>query len=107
MPGKLCYFDVNGRADAIRCMLSHANFDYEDDRFSFEQFGERKAAGEFPLGQAPVWVEDGFTTCQTNAILRSLAIRLGYYSEDPIIAWNIDSIMDYVDDMQGIKAKYL
>ena len=94
MPGKLCYFDMNGLSDAIRNMLRHANFQYEDERLSLEEFAAKKASGE--LSSLPAWIEDGFTTTQSNAILRSLAIRLGYYHEDPMITWNIDSLMDYI-----------
>ena len=107
MPGCLVYFDVNGRADPIRNMLSHANFQYEDKRLSFEEFGGMKAAGEFPLGSVPIWVEDGFKLTQSNAILRTLAIRLGYYCEDPLIAWNIDSLMDFMNDVMGKKVPYM
>ena len=98
---------MNGRADPIRNMLCHANFQYEDERLSYEQFGQMKAAGEFPLGSAPIWIEDGFKTCQSNAVLRSLAIRLGYYHEDPMICWNIDSLMDFMEDMQSKKSAYM
>ena len=38
MPGKLHYFDMGGRGEAIRALLFHANFQYEDYRLSFEQF---------------------------------------------------------------------
>ena len=107
MPGKLTYFDVNGRADPIRNLLCHANFQYEEDRLSFEQFGQLKPTGVFPLGSMPVWEEDGFKTVQSNAILRMLAIRLGYYPEDPILAWNCDSLMDFMEDMQGKKQGYM
>ena len=42
MPGKLIYFDLGGRAEAIRAMLAHANYQYEDDRQSIEQFSNLK-----------------------------------------------------------------
>ena len=80
MPGKLTYFDMNGRAEAIRNLLCHANFDYDDNRLSFDQFGDMKAAEHFPLGCVPIWEEDGFKMVQSSAILRMLGIRLGYYS---------------------------
>ena len=95
MPGKLSYFDLNGRVDACRMALSHANFQYEDNRLSFEQFGAMKAGGELPLGSAPIWEEDGFTMCQSNAILRMIGIRCGYYHTDPMICWAIDSMLDF------------
>ena len=31
MPGKLTYYNLGGRAEGIRAMLAHANFDYEDN----------------------------------------------------------------------------
>ena len=99
MPGKLYYFQLNGRSGAIRCMLDHANFQYEDERFAFPEFGPMKEANptQFPLGSAPIWEEDGFTMCQSSAILRALGIRLGYYSEDPMTCWQIDSILDFLE----------
>ena len=101
MPGTLMYFDIGGRAEAIRALLGHARFQYEDKRLSFEEFGAKKQSGELPLGSAPVWVEDGFTMCQSSAVLRMLGIRLGYYTDDPMCAWNIDSIVDFVEDNRG------
>lgn len=101
MPGTLQYFDLGGRAEAIRALLGHARFQYEDVRMSFEQFGAKKQSGELPLGSAPVWIEDGHTVCQSSAILRMLGIRLGYYTDDPMTAWAIDSLVDFVEDNRG------
>jgi hypothetical protein len=30
MPGKLYYFEMAGRVEAIRALLAHANFNYEN-----------------------------------------------------------------------------
>ena len=49
----------------------------------------------------PVWEEDGKVYPQSNAILRMLALRLGYYSEDHAICWEIDSMMDFCEDIFG------
>jgi len=99
MPGKLTYFDVNGRADCIRMMLNHAGAQYEDCRLSFPQFGEMKQQGCFPMGSVPVWDEDGFCMPDGCAILRMLAIRHGYYSDKPMIIHNIDSIVDFAEGL--------
>ena len=101
MPGKLTYFEAGGRAESIRMLLGHANFQYEDERLGMEEFKAGKESGRFPLGSMPVWEEDGVISCQSNAILRFLAIRLGYYTSDAQIAWNIDSILDYTEDLYG------
>ena len=99
MPGKLLYFDAGGRAEAIRAMLYHANFQFEDVRLSWPEFAQMKAAGHFPLGSIPVWEEDGTVYPQSNAILRMLAMRLGYYSQDHTTCWEIDSMMDFCEDI--------
>ena len=98
MPGKLYYFEVDGRAAGIRMLLAHSNTQYEDARQSFPAFGQLKQSGFLPLGSMPVWEEDGFKMCQSSAILRMLGIRHGYYSDDPMTCWAIDSIVDFMED---------
>ena len=36
-----------------------------------------------------------------------LGVRLGYYSEDPLTCWAIDSIVEYIEDMQGKFSPYI
>eukprot|EP00806_Schmidingerella_arcuata_P002018 Macronucleus_2825.p2 GENE.Macronucleus_2825~~Macronucleus_2825.p2 ORF type:complete len:218 (+),score=74.43 Macronucleus_2825:1-654(+) len=99
MPGKLTYFGLQGRAEAIRSMLAHGNVDYEDCRVEQDKAAEMKESGESPLGSLPIWQEDGFTVCQSNAILRMMGIRHGYYTTDPTIAYQIDSLCDLQEDI--------
>ena len=66
-----------------------------------------KQNGSLPLGSMPVWEEDGFKMCQSSAILRMLGIRLGYYSDDPMICFAIDSIVDFMEGLQPKFAGYL
>ncbi len=56
---KLVYFPVHARGEAIRMLAAHAEIPHKDERVTFEEFGARKAAGEFPVGQVPVWCENG------------------------------------------------
>ena len=50
------------------------------------------------MGSVPVWEEDGVQYCQSNAILRMLGIRFGYYTTDADVAWEIDSLLDYMEE---------
>ena len=45
---KFIYFPIYARGASIKMLLSHGDVKYEDDQCTFEQFGERKASGEFP-----------------------------------------------------------
>ena len=60
MPGKLTYFDLGGRAEGIRALLFHANFQYEDCRINFEEWASFREST--PLGSLPIWDEDGVRT---------------------------------------------
>ena len=98
---------MNGRADAIRTMLAHANFKYDDQRITSEEFALLRQRNGLPLGSMPVWEEDGYMVCQSSAILRMLGIRCGYYSEDPMICWAIDSLIDFHEGLQADFARYI
>ena len=107
MPGTLVYFDVNGRGEAIRAMLSHAGHQYNDERIGFADFPAIKNSGRFPLCTMPIWEENGFTVSTSNGVLRALGVRLGYYSEDPKTAYAIDSMLDYAEDRMNDFNSYL
>ena len=55
----------------------------------------------------PVWEEEGAVYPQCSAILRMIGIRCGYYSEDPMACWAIDSLVDYIEDHTNKFAAYL
>ena len=97
MPGKLSYFGLGGRGEAIRALCAHANIDYENNVVESNQ--EMKESGYSPMGGLPVWEEDGFVVCQGNSIMRYIGMRHGYYSEDPQTCFNIDSLMDFAEDV--------
>ena len=106
MPGKLIYFGLEGRAASMRSMLTHAGVEYENCHVTMEEHHEMKASFKTPMGPLPIWEEDGFVICQSNAIMRFLAIRHGYYSEDPEICFNIDSLMDFTEDIMSLFGNY-
>ena len=99
---KLIYFPIYGRAAGIKILLAHANVDYTDDAVTFQDFGARKAAGEFPNGQVPCWVQDGQYYNESKAILRFLGAQHGYYPEDIFAAWDCDATVDFANDF-GVK----
>ena len=56
---KLYYFDIYGKAEAIRMLLNHAKVEFEDCRISKEEFAKMKEEGKLEFGQLPVVEHDG------------------------------------------------
>jgi glutathione S-transferase len=110
--GKLVYFSAaGGRGEPIRFLLRLAGVDFEDEMFTLADFGnpdsdyyKRKAAGEFATlaesgGGLPIWIENGKTYQETNAILRFLGARYGFYSTNPETMYEIDICMEKVEQV--------
>ena len=76
---KLVYFNVQGRGQAARYMLTHAGVEFEDHRISFEDWGAAKQNKTY--GEAtglPVYIgDDGVMRNQQNAILQYLGEKHG------------------------------
>ena len=96
MPGKLTYFALGGRAEPIRALLHLANHEFEDNRVTQDDLNTMRDS--LPLGSLPIWEEDGVTIAQSTAILRMLGIRHGMYTTDANTAWEIDSLLDFMEE---------
>eukprot|EP00912_Choanoflagellata_sp_UC4_P000849 UC4_evm1s523 len=110
--GKLIYFDqIGGRGEPIHILLNMSKVEHEYETFTLADFAnpdsdyhKRKAAGEFSKfavcgGGLPVYQENGKTYFETNAILRMLGARHGYYSTDPETMYQIDVCMEEVEQV--------
>ena len=98
-PIKLIYFDIPGKAEAIRLCASVGKVDFEDVRISRETLAEMKEHGALPYGQVPALdVGDGRMLAQSSAILRYVATLGGLHPSDPIEAARIDSIVAEEED---------
>ena len=97
---KLYYFDIYGRAESARLILSHAKQPYENVYIKGEDLAALKSSGKAEFGQVPLLeTEDGKFLSQSWSILRYLGRRFGYYpSDDAHTAWRIDSTIDAVED---------
>ena len=56
---KLTYFGFHARAGPTRMLLDHSKQEWENEVLTPEQFGERKAAGDFPAGSLPILSHKG------------------------------------------------
>uniref|UniRef100_A0AC35U388 Glutathione S-transferase n=1 Tax=Rhabditophanes sp. KR3021 TaxID=114890 RepID=A0AC35U388_9BILA len=94
---KLTYFNVRGYGEPARLMFKHAGIDFEDVQVTHEQWAAIKEST--PFGQVPTLEVDGVVIAQSFAILRLIAKVAGLYPTDPVQAALVDSIADYVKEV--------
>ena len=90
------YFGVYGRAEFIRMMCIHSGTNWSSNDNVFDQWPALKPQKAF--GSLPEVTIEGVKINQSKAAARAVAIKLGYYSTDPKCQWQIDSILDFVQD---------
>ncbi|VDL65254.1 unnamed protein product [Nippostrongylus brasiliensis] len=79
-------------------LFALAGQEYEDVRYSFEEWAEHK--DKTPFGHVPVLEVDGKQLCQSRAIARYLARQFGYAGKNAFDEAVADSIADqYADFM--------
>ena len=113
---KLTYLDSKGIAEPIRLALSIGGVPFEDNRVSYEEIADMRAAGKLPFGQVPVLEVsedpgkvglDGSSKKgpvvigQSNAILRWAGARVGLATPAPgsYAALQLDSQLDALSDI--------
>jgi len=89
---KVSYFDMHGRADLTRLLLTFAKVPFEDERFSFEQWAQVKPTA--PLRKAPLMQVDGKTYVQSMAMARYAAKVAGLYPTNALEAFHAEMISD-------------
>ena len=98
MSTKLTYFDFHGgRGEPVRLALSIGNIPFEDERISFQQFGEMKPS--LPFNAVPVLEMDGMTFCQSNAMLRYVGPKAGLWPSEPKDQVVCDEMMGALEDL--------
>ena len=95
---KLTYFDFHGgRAEPIRIAFHAAGIEFEDDRISFQEFGEMRQSTRF--NAVPVLEIDGAAITQSNAIGRYAGKLAGLYPEDDLQALYCDEVTGAFEDI--------
>ena len=96
------YFkEVMVRAEPIRMLLAHANVKFIDKRFSFSEWPALKPG--MPNQQVPcLEFKDGKRVGQSNAILRMLGKKHGYYPTDPMQVFKCEELIDLYLDVVGV-----
>jgi glutathione S-transferase len=95
---KLTYFDFDGgRGEPIRIALHAGGIAFEDIRWSFPEFREKRQALRFQA--VPVMEIDGELVTQSNALCRYVGRMAGLYPEDPLQALYCDEVLGALEDL--------
>eukprot|EP00177_Eucheuma_denticulatum_P006469 GFKZ01011783.1.p2 GENE.GFKZ01011783.1~~GFKZ01011783.1.p2 ORF type:complete len:211 (+),score=32.93 GFKZ01011783.1:394-1026(+) len=94
---KISYFNTTGRAEMSRLALVIADISFEDERFGPADWPRRKPT--VPYGISPTLVIDGEQYAQSNAILRYCGKLAGLYPSDPLLALQVDEIVELFADV--------
>merc|ERR1711892_1260744 len=100
---KLTYFNIKGRAELPRVILSYAGVKFTDERLTGEQFGALKA--KLPYGQMPVLHYKGEVLCQSITIARFLAAEFGLTGKNNLEKAQADEIVDAISDLGNAMSK--
>ena len=96
---KFYYFDLYYRGEIIRMLLNLNKVQFEDIRFSFEEWPEKKATLKF--SQVPILEIDGKQMAQSNSIARYVAQSFGQYPTDSNEIYQVESTSDFLEDMNS------
>ena len=83
---KVYYFNMMGRGECIRFLLHHAGVQFDDIRIESKDWPALKptmVGNSMPNIELP----DGTKLGATNAIMRYLGAKYGYYPQDTIMAY--------------------
>ena len=95
---RLTYFDVDGgRGEHVRIAFHAAGIAFEDNRISFQEFGESRSGMRFTC--VPVLEIDGEPVTQANALGRYVGRMAGLYPADPLQALYCDEVLGAMEDM--------
>ncbi|VEN56111.1 unnamed protein product [Callosobruchus maculatus] len=94
---KVHYFDIHGRAEPIRWLLTYGNLKYEDVRYSSEDWAKFKPST--PLGQMPCLEVDGKIINQSTPICRYLGKIVGLGGKDEWENLLIDVAVENLGDL--------
>ncbi|XP_070548538.1 S-crystallin SL11-like [Ptychodera flava] len=100
---RVIYFDARGRAEPSRLVLSAAGVEFEDVRFTSEQWQTEKATGKYEFGQLPCLETDGVMISQSRAMARYLANEYGLAGKTNLDKAKADMVTDACEDLfQGM-----
>ncbi|CAG4951728.1 unnamed protein product [Colias eurytheme] len=94
----LRYFNVKGLGEAIRTLLAYGGEDFEDVRYTEEDWPNIMSST--PFNQLPTLEIDGKVYAESNAISRYLGHKYGLAGDSLEESLEIDQNVDYFTDLR-------
>ena len=98
---KLHYFPLNGKANAIRAILTWKKVEFEDVKYDFSSWPAVKKSGILEFEQIPMLEINGKKLIQTNAILQYLAKLFNISGSSAYEEYLIVSLLNSFDDFSS------
>ncbi len=102
-PLKLVYFAVRGRAEPVRLMLELTGVPYDYEEIPIAVWptpsGKQRFLASTPLGQLPILQDGDFFLCQSAAIYKYVARRVGLYGATLQEDARIDEVTETAGDL--------
>jgi len=98
---KLHYFPLNGKANAIRAVLTWKKVEFEDIKYEFSSWPAVKITGNFEFEQIPMLEINGQKLIQTIAILQYLSKLFNISGSSAYDEYLISSLMLSYDDFSS------
>lgn len=102
-PLKLVYFCARGRAEPVRLMLELAGVPYEYEGVPTKVWptaeGKQRFLASTPLGQLPILHDGDFSLCQSTAIYKYVARKVGLYGTNLKEDARIDEVTETAGDI--------
>ena len=96
---RLTYFELRGRAEAIRVLLHATQTEFEDRRVvEADEWGALKP--ELPFGGLPIFETGGVLVCESHAILRYLGKTLTPSTRNDLDCSQLDAAHDAIATFQ-------
>jgi len=102
---KLTYFNIKGRAELSRLILSYAGAKFTDERLSGPEFATLKTSLRY--GQMPKLTYNGEDIYQSMTIARFLAKEFGLGGRTNLEAAQADEIVDVFTDLIEAKVRVM
>jgi glutathione S-transferase len=102
-PMKLVYFCARGRAEPVRLMLELVGARYEYEGVPTEVWptpeGKQRFLASTPLGQLPILHDGDFSLCQSSAIYKYVARKVGLYGTNLKEDARVDEVAETAGDI--------